>query len=49
MVEINYVAKIPLKSVLLAISGAETEKVQDALRVLDIILRRIEANRYIMY
>ncbi|XP_074358310.1 protein argonaute 16-like [Apium graveolens] len=45
MVEINYVAKIPLKSVLLALSGAETEKVQDALRVLDIILRQTAANR----
>lgn len=48
MVEINYVAKIPLKSVLLALSGAETEKVQDALKVLDIILRQTAANRYIV-
>lgn len=46
IVEINYATKIPLKSVLLALRGAETEKVQDALRVLDIILRQQAANRY---
>ncbi|KAK1389079.1 Exonuclease/helicase-like [Heracleum sosnowskyi] len=45
IVEINYATKIPLKSVLLALRGAETEKVQDALRVLDIILRQQAANR----
>ncbi|KAL8088025.1 hypothetical protein AgCh_037970 [Apium graveolens] len=45
IVEINYATKIPLNSVLLALRGAETEKVQDALRVLDIILRQQAANR----
>ncbi|KAK1389078.1 hypothetical protein POM88_017256 [Heracleum sosnowskyi] len=44
-IEINYATKIPLKSVFLALNGAETEKVQDALRVLDIILRQIAAER----
>lgn len=45
LVEINYAAKIPLKSVSLALQGADPENVQDALRVLDIILRQQAANR----
>ncbi|XP_041996009.1 protein argonaute 16-like [Salvia splendens] len=44
-VEISYAAKIPLKSLSLALKGAETEYVQDALRVLDIILRQQAAKR----
>ncbi|KAH7861984.1 hypothetical protein Vadar_033370 [Vaccinium darrowii] len=44
-VEISYAAKIPLKSIALALHGAEAEKSQDALRVLDIILRQQAANR----
>ncbi|KAK2979039.1 hypothetical protein RJ640_013673 [Escallonia rubra] len=44
-VEISYAARIPLKSLSLALKGAEQEKVQDALRVLDIILRQQAANR----
>ncbi|KAL6535929.1 Protein argonaute 16 [Orobanche hederae] len=44
-VEISYAAKILLKSISLALQGAEPEKVQDALRVLDIILRQQAANR----
>ncbi|XP_024959437.1 protein argonaute 16 [Cynara cardunculus var. scolymus] len=44
-VEISYAAKIPLKSVCLALQGSETEKLQDALRVLDIILRQQAAQR----
>ncbi|KAJ9551638.1 hypothetical protein OSB04_015683 [Centaurea solstitialis] len=45
-VEISYAAKIPLKSVSLALQGAETENLQDALRVLDIILRQQAAQRH---
>ncbi|KAK1389075.1 Argonaute [Heracleum sosnowskyi] len=45
IVEINFATKIPLKSVLLALNGYETEKAQDALRVLDIILRQQAAKR----
>lgn len=44
-VEINYSAKVPLKSISLAIQGNEVENTQDALRVLDIILRQQAANR----
>ncbi|KAG8387057.1 hypothetical protein BUALT_Bualt03G0213700 [Buddleja alternifolia] len=44
-VEISYAAKIPLKSISLSLQGSETEKVQDALRVLDIILRQQAASR----
>ncbi|PIN22149.1 Translation initiation factor 2C (eIF-2C) [Handroanthus impetiginosus] len=44
-VEITYAAKIPLKSVSLALQGAQMDKVQDALRVLDIILRQQAAKR----
>lgn len=46
-VEINYSTKIPLKSIALAIQGNEVENTQDALRVLDIILRQQAANRCI--
>lgn len=45
-VEISYAAKVPLKSVSHALQGAEPEYVQDALRVLDIILRQQAAKRY---
>ncbi|XP_073311824.1 protein argonaute 16 [Primulina huaijiensis] len=44
-VEISYAAKIPLKSISLALQGAEAENVQDGLRVLDIILRQKAANK----
>lgn len=43
--EIDYAAKIPLRSVNLALQGADPENVQDALRALDIILRQQAANR----
>lgn len=45
-VDISYAAKIPLKSISLALEGAEPETVQDALRVLDTVLRQQAANRY---
>ncbi|PHU12185.1 Protein argonaute 4A [Capsicum chinense] len=45
LVEIDYAAKIPLRSVSRALSGADPENVQDALRVLDTILRQQAANR----
>ncbi|OMP10379.1 Argonaute/Dicer protein, PAZ [Corchorus olitorius] len=45
-VELSYSAKIPLKSISLALKGAESDNTtQDALRVLDIILRQQAANR----
>ncbi|KAL6990564.1 hypothetical protein U1Q18_040966, partial [Sarracenia purpurea var. burkii] len=43
-VEISYAAKIPLKSIYLALKGSRVESVQDALRVLDIALRQQAAN-----
>lgn len=43
---ISYAAKIPLKSVALALRGSESEHAQDALRVLDIVLRQQQAKRY---
>jgi hypothetical protein len=45
-VTISYAAKIPLKSVALALRGSESEHAQDALRVLDIVLRQQQAKRY---
>ena len=45
-VEISYATKIPLKSIALALQGAEIENTQDALRVLDIILRQKAAKMY---
>ncbi|KAJ0112816.1 hypothetical protein Patl1_01934 [Pistacia atlantica] len=45
-VEISYAAKIPLKSIALALKGNEVDNsAQDALRVLDIVLRQQAANR----
>ncbi|KAK9077377.1 hypothetical protein SSX86_005714 [Deinandra increscens subsp. villosa] len=44
-VEISYAAEIPLKSVFLAFEGPKPEKHQDALRVLDTILRQQAAQR----
>ncbi|KAK4492821.1 hypothetical protein RD792_000146 [Penstemon davidsonii] len=44
-VEISFAAKIALKSISLALQGVESEEVEDALRVLDIILRQKAANR----
>nr|XP_023881007.1 protein argonaute 16 [Quercus suber] len=45
-VDISYSAKIPLKSVALALRGADVDvNAQDALRVLDIVLRQQAANR----
>lgn len=46
-VDISYAAKIPLRSVSLALRGAEADNSQDALRVLDIVLRQQAANRYL--
>jgi hypothetical protein len=37
IVAISYAAKIPLKSVALALRGSESKHAQDALRVLDIV------------
>ncbi|CAL5075297.1 unnamed protein product [Urochloa decumbens] len=45
IVTISYAAKIPLKSVALALRGSESEHAQDALRVLDIVLRQQQAKR----
>lgn len=45
-VELAYAAKIPLRSIALALKGADADNnSQDALRVLDIILRQQAANR----
>lgn len=47
-VELTYAAKIPLRSIGLALKGADQENTsQDALRVLDIILRQQAADRYL--
>ncbi|XWS47380.1 hypothetical protein CRYUN_Cryun14cG0147400 [Craigia yunnanensis] len=44
--ELSYSAEIPLKSISLALKGVESDNsIQDALRVLDIILRQQAANR----
>ncbi|KAK3132901.1 hypothetical protein QOZ80_6AG0529210 [Eleusine coracana subsp. coracana] len=45
VVAISYAAKIPLKSVALALRGSESEHAQDALRVLDIVLRQQQAKQ----
>ena len=46
-VELSFATKIPMKSIFTALKGAEVDNghSQDALRVLDIILRQQAANR----
>lgn len=44
-VEISYAAKIPLMSVARLLKGTEVDNSQDALRVLDIVLRQQAASR----
>lgn len=45
-IQLSYAAKIPVKSIALALKGADADdSAQDALRVLDIILRQQAANR----
>ncbi|CAA7061156.1 unnamed protein product [Microthlaspi erraticum] len=45
LVEISYAAKIPMQAIPSAIQGKETENLQDAIRVLDIILRQSAARQ----
>ncbi|KAI0520070.1 hypothetical protein KFK09_007535 [Dendrobium nobile] len=44
-VELSFAAKIPMQSIALALKGQETENTQEALRVLDIILRQHAAKQ----
>ncbi|KAL1204266.1 Protein argonaute 9 [Cardamine amara subsp. amara] len=45
MVEISYAAKIPMQAIASALQGKETEHLQDAIRVLDVILRQSAARQ----
>ena len=45
VVGISYAARIPLRSVALALQGSDSDHAQDALRVLDIVLRQQQAKR----
>lgn len=45
-VEISFASKIPLQAIANALKGHETENYQDAIRVLDIILRQHAAKQY---
>lgn len=44
-VEISYAAKIPMQAITNALRGQETENFQEAIRVLDIILRQHAAKQ----
>lgn len=44
-VVINFAAKIPIRSIAAALDGQETEHFQEAVRVLDIILRQNAAKK----
>lgn len=46
-VDIKYAAKIPLQAIEDALRGRDSEKSQEAVRVLDIILRQHSANQYV--
>ncbi|CAN8244256.1 unnamed protein product [Cochlearia groenlandica] len=45
MVAISYAAKIPMQSIASALQGKETDNLQDAIRVLDVILRQSAARQ----
>ncbi|KAJ0238727.1 Protein argonaute 9 [Hirschfeldia incana] len=45
MVEISYAAKIPMQAIAAALQGKETDSLQDAIRVLDVILRQSAARQ----
>lgn len=46
---LSFAAKIPMKSITAALRGNETENSQEALRVLDIILRQHAAKQYVNF
>ncbi|CAL9129110.1 unnamed protein product, partial [Musa textilis] len=46
-VGLSFAAKIPLKSIALALRGSESQDAQHALQILDIILRQQQAKRHI--
>lgn len=48
-VEISFAAKIPMQAIALALRGQESENSQEALRVLDIILRQHAAKQYVLF
>ncbi|RID41562.1 hypothetical protein BRARA_J01515 [Brassica rapa] len=45
MVEISYAARIPMQAIASALQGKETDYIQDAIRVLDVILRQSAARQ----
>lgn len=44
-VEISYAAKIPMQAIANALRGQESENFQEAIRVLDIVLRQNAAKK----
>jgi eukaryotic translation initiation factor 2C len=48
-VEINFASKIPLQAIANALEGHETENYQEAIRVLDIILRQHAAKQCVVF
>lgn len=48
-VEISYAAKIPLQAISNALKGQESENFQEAIRVLDIILRQHAAKQCVNF
>ena len=47
-VEINFASEIPLQAIVNALKGHETENCQEAIRVLDIILRQHAAKQCVL-
>jgi eukaryotic translation initiation factor 2C len=48
-VSLTFAARIPLKSIAMSLRGIDSPHTQDALRVLDIILRQQQANRSFLF
>jgi eukaryotic translation initiation factor 2C len=48
-VEISFASKIPLQAIANALKGHETENYQEAIRVLDIILRQHAAKQCVVF
>jgi len=48
-VEINFASKIPLQAIVNALRGQDSDNYQEAIRVLDIILRQHAAKQCVIY
>ena len=48
-VELSFAARIPMSAIAMALKGQESEHTQEAIRVIDIILRQHSAKQYVCF